>query len=137
MTKCIKCGAEDFVRNGKVFGVQRYKCRQCGYQFTKESPHGKSIFQKLMTHDLYAAGLSMWQIANLVGVTPQTISRWLKKWHSVYQFEQGNDTLMYKVNSSNILDCLNIFSDEEYVLLNNRLPTGTKVAILIQTPKNH
>ena len=79
----------------------------------------------------------MRQIANLVGVTPQTISRWLKKWHSVYQFEHGNDTLMYKVNSSNIFDCLNIFSDEEYVLLNNKLPTGTKVAILIQTPKNH
>ena len=28
MAKCIKCGAEDCVKNGNVFDVQRYKCRQ-------------------------------------------------------------------------------------------------------------
>ena len=28
MAKCIKCGAGDCVKNGNVFGTQRYKCRQ-------------------------------------------------------------------------------------------------------------
>ncbi|MDO4162031.1 MAG: helix-turn-helix domain-containing protein [Pseudomonadota bacterium] len=137
MPECMKCGSCHCVKNGRIFGLQRYKCSCCGYQFTKESPHGKSIFQKLMVHDLYAAGISMRQIAPLVGVTAQTVSRWLKKWHSVYKNERGSSALLYKVDRANIKDCLDIEAGEQFVLISNKLPSGAKIRILLQTPQNH
>lgn len=79
--KCPKCGNTKVVRCGKVFGWQRHKCKNCGYQFTKVSPAGKPLYIKLVCHSLYLSGMSMRKIATIVGVTAQSISRWVKKWH--------------------------------------------------------
>ena len=45
---CRKCGSEVFVKNGFVAGVQRYKCKKCGFQFTRETPHGKPMKDKIL-----------------------------------------------------------------------------------------
>jgi hypothetical protein len=34
--KCSKCGSGEHIRNGKVNGVQRYKCKDYGRSFTVE-----------------------------------------------------------------------------------------------------
>ena len=36
--RCLKCGSEAIVKNGRMKGLQRYKCKQCTYQFTQEAP---------------------------------------------------------------------------------------------------
>ena len=59
MQKCYKCGSKQIVKNGKVFGWQRYKCKECGYQFTKNAPAGKPLHIKLLAHTMYSAGFSM------------------------------------------------------------------------------
>lgn len=38
---CRKCGSEAFTKNGFIDETQRYKCKQCGFKFTQEAPHGK------------------------------------------------------------------------------------------------
>jgi len=136
MPKCRKCGSEDCLKNGHVFGLQRYKCRNCGYQFTKEAPHGKPIYQKLLVHDLYAYGMSMRKIAKLIGVTAQTVSRWIRAWHTVYKYEHSSDAEIYRVNGNNIGRYAKIASDRDSILLNYDLPSGVKIRVIIQPPEN-
>lgn len=137
MPKCRKCGSEDCLKNGHVFGLQRYKCRNCGYQFTKESPHGKPIYQKLLVHDLYAYGMPMRKIAGIVGVTAQTVSRWIRVWHTVYRYEQSTDAKVYRVNRRNVADFMELAPNRDSVLLNYDLPSGVKIRVLVQPPEKH
>ena len=30
---CSRCGSDAYVKNGVVGGVQRYRCKPCGYNF--------------------------------------------------------------------------------------------------------
>ena len=56
---CRKCGSEAFTKNGVIAGTQRYECKQCGSQFTRETPHGKPMKDKVLALVLYLSGLSM------------------------------------------------------------------------------
>lgn len=134
MKKCFKCSSYNIIKNGKVFGWQRYKCTDCGYQFTKNGLRGKPIHLKMITHSLYASGMSMREIAKVVGVTPQSISRWIKKWHITYENEYGNNELRFAVGRSNLLDCIDISDEQKSILITNNLPSGAKVNIVIQIP---
>ena len=105
--KCLKCGESHFVKNGTVFGSQRYKCKVCGYQFTKLTPAGKSIFIKLISHALYLSGMSMRQIAPIVGVTGQSVARWMKKWHPAYMNEIGDKSQILEVKAKDLVQKMN------------------------------
>lgn len=132
--KCIKCNSLNFVKNGFVFGVQRYKCQSCGYQFTKASPMGKSIFIKLMTHTLYLSGLKMREIAPIVGVTAQSVSRWIRKWHLAYMNDVGNKTKIQKIKAKNLCNYLDLNEDDNLMIVSVKLPSGSKCYSVIQLP---
>lgn len=74
---CRKCGSEAFVKNGFMAGAQRYKCKLCGFQFTRETPHGKPMKDKILALILYLSGLSMNMIGKIVGVSTQSVMRWI------------------------------------------------------------
>ncbi len=74
---CRKCGSEAFVKNGFMAGAQRYKCKHCGFQFTRETPHGKLMKDKILDLILYLSGLSMNMIGKIVGVSTQSVMRWI------------------------------------------------------------
>jgi transposase len=38
---CKKCGSASFVKNGFVRGLQRYRCRSCGFNFTATPNRGR------------------------------------------------------------------------------------------------
>ena len=59
-------------------GLQRYKCKQCAYQFTQESPRGKALKDKILALTLYLSGLSMNMAGQIVGVSAQSVMRWIK-----------------------------------------------------------
>ncbi len=134
--KCAKCGSHKIIKNGIVFGWQRYKCKACGYQFTKMGGSGKPMYVKMLTHALYESGMSMRAIAPFVGVTAQSVSRWIKKWHPTYKAEQGNSELLYRVTKDNMLECMDISADEEYLLISNKLPNGVKVNVVVLIPQD-
>ena len=75
---CWKCGSEAFVKNGFMAGSQRYKCKKCGFQFTRDTPHGKPMKDKILALVLYLSGLSMNVIGKILGVTAQSVMRWIK-----------------------------------------------------------
>ena len=81
---CRKCGSEAFVKNGFVAGVQRYKCKECGFQFTRETPHGKPMKDKILALVLYLSGLSMTMIGKIIGVSTQSVMRWIKMFYEKF-----------------------------------------------------
>lgn len=81
---CRKCGSEAFVKNGFMAGVQRYKCKKCGFQFTRETPHGRPMKDKILALVLYLSGLSMNAIGNIIGVSTQSIMRWIRMFYDKF-----------------------------------------------------
>jgi len=43
--KCKNCGSIKYVKNGKVRGLQRYRCKECKYNFV-EGDRRKKAKQK-------------------------------------------------------------------------------------------
>ena len=76
--KCSKCGSDHSVKNGIHLGRQRYKCKECGYQFTLEKPRGKDLEKKCLAVILYINGLSFRAIANIVKVSHKAVYDWVK-----------------------------------------------------------
>lgn len=132
--KCVKCGHTEIVKNGIVFGGQRFKCKHCGYQFTKVAPAGKPLFIKLVSHSLYVSGLSMREVAKIVGVTVQSISRWIKKWHPAYMAEIGNKETLTTTTRDELLSVLKVKKNEVLLVSSMPLPSGATYNIVVQLP---
>ena len=75
---CPKCQSIEVVKNGKVQGTQRYKCKSCSLQFTRLTPRGRPAQEKAMAETLYTLGLSIRAIARLIGVSPTAVLKWIK-----------------------------------------------------------
>ena len=82
--KCLKCDSEAMVKNGFMKGLQRYKCKNCSYQFTQETPRGKPLKDKVLALTLYLSGLSMNMTGQIVGVSAQSVMRWIKMFYDKY-----------------------------------------------------
>ena len=53
---CPKCSSEKYVKDGKVKGRQRYRCKSCGYRHTVQH-RGKSPEIKRQALEMYLEGL--------------------------------------------------------------------------------
>jgi len=76
--RCRRCGSEENVRNGKRGGAQCFRCKGCGFQFTKGAANGASRDERAKAILLYVLGLSMNAIARAHGVRPSTVLRWVR-----------------------------------------------------------
>ena len=77
--RCRKCGSEKNIKNGKRNGMQCYKCKNCGFQYKKEMPNGRSEQERNRAVALYLLGLSMRTIAKLFGVNVSSVIYWIRK----------------------------------------------------------
>ena len=76
---CKRCGGGSYVMNGVVRGHQRYKCRDCGCNFTDTPPRGKPPAMKALAVLLYGMGnASYGMIARLLGVSEVSVYKWVK-----------------------------------------------------------
>src|ERR1700761_4701681 len=76
---CKRCQASDYVKNGVVRGLQRYRCRQCACNFTATEPRGKPAAMKALALLLYAMGnMSFCSIGRLLKVSDVSVLRWAK-----------------------------------------------------------
>jgi len=75
---CPRCHAEHVVKAGRVLQKQRYRCKNCGLQFTRLTPRGKSPDTKAKAVELYAKGLSMRSIARMLDVSATSVLRWIR-----------------------------------------------------------
>jgi transposase len=75
---CRKCGGERIVKNGHHLGRQRFKCKECGFQFTRPDAKGKPPQTKCLAILLYMTGLSLRSIASIVKVSPKAVLDWVR-----------------------------------------------------------
>jgi len=77
---CPKCQAESYIKYGHVSGKQRYRCKQCGCQFTRSTTKGISTHIKRFALQLYLEGLGFRSIERVLNVSNVTVMRWVKKY---------------------------------------------------------
>ena len=77
--ECKKCGATEHSKNGFIKGHQRYKCKNCGYQFVPTLQKGFDEQTKLIACLLYINGLSFRTIAGLLNTSATSILSWVRK----------------------------------------------------------
>ena len=95
--KCLKCGCERAYKYGQMKGHQRYRCKNCGYQYTKTTPRGKPEKDKILALILYLSGLSMNATAKILGVTAQSVMRWIRKMHNKFITEKPDISAVKEV----------------------------------------
>ena len=82
MNRCKQCDGKDFVKNGCVRGVQRYRCKSCGLNFVMGDKRVKedTAIKRAFAVILYSLGKSSYGfIAKLFGVTRPAVQKWLKR----------------------------------------------------------
>ncbi len=77
--ECKKCGGKEHSKNGFIKGHQRYKCKNCGYQFVPTLHKGFDEKTKLTACLLYMKGLSLRTIARLLNTSATSVLRWVRK----------------------------------------------------------
>ena len=76
---CPKCRSAVRTKNGKVKGTQRYKCKDCGCNYTVSSLSRIPIKTQAECIRLYLEGVGFRGISRLTGVPHTTVMRWVKK----------------------------------------------------------
>ena len=76
---CPACRGTVLIRSGYACGRQRWKCKGpgCGRQFTRTTPRGKPAAMKAAAVELYCTGLSLNAIGKRLGVSVQSVMRWV------------------------------------------------------------
>jgi len=76
---CPRCGQEDCVKNGKIRGKQRYKCKHCQCNYTKSFKQGYPIEIKRKAIKYYLDGMGFRRIERLLGVSHVSVMNWVKQ----------------------------------------------------------
>ena len=76
--KCPKCHSPEIIKSGQHLGRQRYRCKGCGFQFTRTESRGRPASEKAMAVTLYTMGLSLNAIARLFKVSTPAVLRWIR-----------------------------------------------------------
>ena len=77
---CPRCKSPDHIKNGKVDGRQRYKCSDCGYNYSVElKSTASSASVKRQALQLYLEGLGFRSIGRFLGVSHVSVQKWIKK----------------------------------------------------------
>jgi len=77
---CPRCNSSSHKKNGIVDGRQRYKCHDCGYNYSvgmKSTASPTSVKRQAL--QLYLEGLGFRSIGRFLGVSHVSVQKWIKK----------------------------------------------------------
>ncbi len=78
--ECKRYKPTSYVKNGFVRGLQRYRCKDCGCNFTNTDPRGKPPAMKALAVLLYGAcNTSLSMIERLLDVSHVSVYRWIRQ----------------------------------------------------------
>lgn len=80
LAACPKCESRSIIKSGIVNNRQRYRCKNCSYNFSVNKI-GKKIDSYYVTKalQLFLEGLSYREIERIIGVSHVTVSNWVKE----------------------------------------------------------
>ena len=78
--QCPRCHHHKIIKNGFARGQQRFKCKNCNYQYTTEAivRRGKPLWMKLEAILLYSSGMSFNAMGKHLNVSAQAILNWVR-----------------------------------------------------------
>ena len=77
---CKRCGSSAFVKHGFVRGLQRYRCKTCGFHFTATPKRGRSEATKSLAVLLYSFGKASFRwLGKLLGVSAVSVYKWVRQ----------------------------------------------------------
>jgi transposase-like protein len=76
---CPKCGSTDKRKAGFVGEVQRWQCKGCPCKYTKSTPNGLGNKVWNLAREIYASGVSLKRIGELVGVSSPAVLKQVRK----------------------------------------------------------
>ena len=79
MMHCPKCREEEYVKNGFMNNHQRYKCKSCGYNFTKTFKQGYPLQTKKKALKYYLEGMGFRRIERLLCISHVSVMNWVKQ----------------------------------------------------------
>lgn len=82
MVKCINCESGCIVKNGKTREKQRYRCKECGYNFVEGDgrTNEKIAAKKAMCVLLYSLSKASYSmLAKIFDTWPSLVYRWIKE----------------------------------------------------------
>ena len=82
MLECKRCSGQQVVKNGIVAGKQRYKCKDCKYNFREgdERTNDKIIAKKALCVLLYAMAKGSFRMLGRILHTDHTlVYRWIRQ----------------------------------------------------------
>jgi len=78
---CPKCNSTSWSKNGFIKETQRYKCKECGYNYTVvQKSTAKSASERRLGLMMYLEGLGFRSIGRLLGVSHSSVIKWIKKY---------------------------------------------------------
>ncbi len=86
MTQCKQCASTQKVKNGKVRGKQRYRCKHCGYNYVEGDERLKAslVVKKALALLRYALGKSSCgRLGTIFGVSRSGVQRAAVKFRSL------------------------------------------------------
>ena len=75
---CPRCKSIEKIKNGVAHGIQRYRCKNCGCNYTKSNVRGYGLEIKNRVFFLYQSGKSFREIEKETGISNVTVMRWIK-----------------------------------------------------------
>ena len=72
------------MKNGFVRGHQRYRCKDCGCNFTDTPPRGVPLSCKAMAVMLSLSGLSLNRTAKLLNVSTPSVQDWIEQFAAAF-----------------------------------------------------
>ena len=120
---CRKCGSEAFTKNGVIAGTQRYKCKRCGFQFTRETPHEKPMKDKVLALVLYLSGLSMNMIGKIVGVRTKNVMRWINMFYEKFS---ANNEPQSNVEEIEVDEMVSYITKKDYIRIWKAIDHNTR-----------
>ena len=76
---CSKCNSTNSVKSGKIKGRQRYRCKECGFNYTVEiKSTAKPRSVKRQALHLYLEGLGFRSIGRILGVSNVSVLNWIR-----------------------------------------------------------
>ena len=76
--RCPKCNSDQKIKNGIHLKKQRYRCKECKYNYTREGFRGIGLDEKIKALKLYREGLGFRSIARVLGVSNVSVLRWIR-----------------------------------------------------------
>jgi transposase-like protein len=138
--ECKDCGSTRYVKNGVVYGSQRYKCKGCGCNFREGDKRQKYTMQdRLKVVKLYLENCGIRTIERLTGIHNSQVSAWIEEAANWVKAELSkSQNSVETIEDIAILEidelCTYIKKDqkmEENVPSFGLLWTGTEVKLLI------